>query len=281
MKRREFNKTLGAVVAASAFAARLPGSADAAEPDAAKAADHGIFAAADPTHGEPPLQIGMLVYPAFTTLDLVGPHTFLAALLNVRVHLVWKTRELVTTDSGIALQPTATFKDCPANLDVLFVPGGTKGTWAAMSDPEVIAFLQDRGARARYVTSVCSGSMVLGAAGLLKGYKATSHWAVRDLLPLLGAEPVSARVVEDRNRITGGGVTAGIDFGLTLAARLRNETFARMLQLAFEYDPRPPFNSGSPESAGPELTRQVKGLFAASLEEARQAAAAAGKRLAI
>jgi cyclohexyl-isocyanide hydratase len=271
MNRREFTKALGTLLAASL----LPDTrAAATDVPAASHTDH--IHRSVPTG--PAQHIAMLVYPAFTTLDLVGPHQVLAALGNVQVHLVWKTRDIVLGDLGIPLQPTATFTECPANVDILFVPGGLEGTTAIMHDPEVLDFLHDRGQRAKYVTSVCTGSLVLGVAGLLRGYRAASHWAVRDLLPLLGAEPVAERVVEDRNRITGGGVTAGIDFGLRLAARLRDEQYARMLQLVLEYDPRPPFHAGTPESAGTELTNHVRDRMAPGVEAMRQAALAAQKR---
>jgi cyclohexyl-isocyanide hydratase len=160
----------------------------------------------------------------------------------------------------------------------LFVPGGTPGTISMMKDSEVLDFLADRGSRARYVTSVCTGSLVLGAAGLLKGYKATSHWSTRDLLPLLGAIPVDRRVVEDRNRITGGGVTSGIDFGLVISSRLRSQDYAERLQLLNEYDPHPPFNAGSPKTAGPEVTADLEKLLAGSHELMKQAAVDARKR---
>ncbi len=272
MNRREFNKALGAILAASVLPDTL---AVAAEPQASSSTDH--------IHSSVPMgpaqHIAMLVYPAFTALDLVGPHTFFAALGNVEVHLVWKTKDIVVSDGGIPIQPTATFKECPEDLEILFVPGGLRGTTEIMNDPEVIDFLQDRGSRARYVTSVCTGSLVLGAAGLLRGYRATSHWTVRDLLPLLGAEPVAQRIVEDRNRITGGGVTAGIDFGLRVVARLRDEQYAKMLQLVFEYDPQPPFHAGSPEAAGTAITDHVRTRRAPAVEAARRAALEAQKRL--
>ncbi len=272
MNRREFHKTLGALMAA----ALLPDTrAAAAESQAPSHTDH--------THRSVPTgpaqHIAMLVYPAFTALDLVGPHQCLAALGNVQVHLVWKTKDLVVSDSGIPIQPTTTFTECPQTVDILFVPGGLQGAIALMNDPEVLDFLSDRGQRARYVTSVCTGSLILGAAGLLCGYRATSHWTMREVLPLLGAEPVAQRVVEDRNRLTGGGVTAGIDFGLRLAARMRDDTYAKMLQLILEYDPQPPFQAGTPESAGTELTTHVRDCFASAVEAARQAALAAQKRL--
>jgi cyclohexyl-isocyanide hydratase len=200
------------------------------------------------------MEVGMLLYPGLTLLDLIGPQTVLAQAANI--HLVWKTRDTIITDTGVAVNPTATLSECPQDLDVLFVPGGP-GMIGVMSDAEVLAFLADRGARAKYVTSVCSGSIILGAAGLLRGYKATSHWAAAELLPLFGAEKTEARVVIDRNRITGGGVTAGIDFGLVLLAQLCGDETAKLTQLLLEYDPQPPFDAGSPKGAGPALTEQL------------------------
>jgi cyclohexyl-isocyanide hydratase len=227
-----------------------------------------------------PQQIGMLLYPGMFALDLVGPHAILSGLMNVEVHLLWKTKELVKA-SGLMLTPTTTLEECPKQLDVLFVPGGLPGTQAIMQDDEVLSFLADRGSRARYVTSVCTGSLILGAAGLLKGYKATSHWAARDMLPLMGAMPVEERVVEDRNRLTGGGVTAGMDFGLLLASRMRNRRYAEMLQLMVEYDPHPPFNAGVPKTAGPEITAPLQQMLAPGIEACRQAALIARKRLSL
>lgn len=208
--------------------------------------------------GMPRPVVGMLLYPGLTLLDLIGPQTVLWG--PTTVHLIAKTRDLVTSDTGVGVTPSMTFAEAPAQLDVLFVPGGP-GQVDVMDDPQTLAFLADRGSRARYVTAVCTGSIILGAAGLLKGYKATTHWAALALLPILGAEAVSARVVIDRNRITGGGVTAGIDFGLTLLAELCGEDIAKLTQLAMEYDPKPPFNSGSPEAAGPELVERAMSLM--------------------
>jgi cyclohexyl-isocyanide hydratase len=217
-----------------------------------------------------PLQVGMLLYPGLTLLDLIGPQTVWS--WHAKIHLVWKTWDIIVSDSGIGIQPTTIFSDCPHDLDILFVPGGF-GTAAAMKDREVLSFLADRAAHAKYVTSVCSGSLILGAAGLLQGYKATSHWASRDILPMFGAEPVEARVVVDRNRITGGGVTAGIDFGLVLLAKLCGDDVAKVTQLAMEYDPEPPFQAGSPKTAGPALTQQVRDYLESADLEIRQAAA--------
>jgi cyclohexyl-isocyanide hydratase len=223
--------------------------------------------------------MAMMIHPQCIPLDVFGPHAVLAGLGNVQVHLVWKTRDPVVAASGVPLQPTTTFAECPRDLTLLFVPGGLEGGTALMNDLEVMEFLHDRGQRATYVTSVCTGSLLLGAAGLLQSYQATSHWTVRELLPLFGAQPVAQRVVEDRNRITAGGVTAGIDFGLQVAARLRSAAYAQMLQLLLEYDPQPPFQAGSPAGAGAALTHHVQARRASAVEAARQAALTAQQRL--
>jgi len=265
MNRRTFTKAMGAGLATSALRERVFAQAASALTMTAQ--------------GGPPQQIGMLLYPGMFALDLVGPHAFLSGLMGVQVHLLWKTKEPVVVSGKMSLVPTTTLEECPRDLEVLFVPGGLPGTVDMMRDDAVLAFLADRGARARYVTSVCTGSLVLGAAGLLKGHRATSHWATRDLLPLLGAQPVAERVVEDRNRITGGGVTAGMDFGLLLAARLRGQSYAEMLQLMNEYDPHPPFHAGSPKSAGPALTAHLEDFLKPGLAACSDAAVAARRRL--
>jgi cyclohexyl-isocyanide hydratase len=213
---------------------------------------------------QPRLEIGMLLYPGLTLLDLIGPQTVFSWFSNI--HLVWKTKDLIYSDTGIGVQPTATFETCPRELDILFVPGGF-GQQQLMKDTEVLAFLADRAASSKYITSVCSGSLLLGAAGLLQGYKATSHWSVRDALSAFGAEPVEARVVIDRNRVTGGGVTAGIDFGLVLLAKLRGDEAAKLTQLAMEYDPEPPFQAGSPRTAGPVIVEQAMSFMATAMDE--------------
>jgi cyclohexyl-isocyanide hydratase len=209
----------------------------------------------------------MLLYPGLTLLDLIGPQTVFSWFANT--HLVWKTMDPVVSDTGIRIQPSRTFESCPAKLDILFVPGGF-GQQQLMDDAEALAFLADRAVESRYVTSVCSGSLLLGAAGLLKGYKATSHWATRDALSAFGAEPVDARVVVDRNRITGGGVTAGIDFGLVLLAKLRGDEAAKLTQLAMEYDPEPPFSSGSPKTAESSTIQQAMAFMVAHAEKQTQ-----------
>lgn len=219
-----------------------------------------------------PEDIAMLIYPGMTALDLIGPQQVFGYLTGVNVHLVAKTADLVTSDTGVSIKPTRTFADCPNPVDILFVPGGGIGTVNLMKDKETLAFLRDRAQSAKYVTSVCSGALVLGAAGLLKGYKANSHWAVRDVLPEFGAEVVASRVVEDRNRITAGGITSGIDFGLHLAARLRGEQYAQALELTLEYDPQPPYHSGTPETASPAVLAQLKQMYAPLNAAARGAA---------
>jgi cyclohexyl-isocyanide hydratase len=225
------------------------------------------------------IDIAMLVHPDMVALDLIGPQTVLGLLPGARIHLVGRTRDAVVTEIGLPIRPTTDFAGCPAAPDILFVPGGLKGSVAAMQDRATLDFLADRGARAGFVTSVCTGALVLGAAGLLRGYNATTHWYVRDLLPLFGAVAAEGRVVADRNRMTAGGVTAGVDFGLTLAARLQGEDVARRLQLILEYDPAPPFQAGNPAGAGPVLTAEVLGRRKAALDEARVAAAAAARSL--
>jgi cyclohexyl-isocyanide hydratase len=210
------------------------------------------------------LEIAMLLYPGLTLLDLIGPQTVFSWFANTQ--LVWKTKDLVCSDTGIGIQPTSTFETCPRKLDILFVPGGF-GQQELMNDAEVLAFLVNRASNAKYVTSVCTGSLLLGAAGLLKGFKATSHWATRDSLSAFGAEPVDARVVVDRNRVTGGGVTAGIDFGLVLLAKLRGDEAAKLTQLALEYDPEPPFNSGSPKTAEPAIVKQALSFMTTATEK--------------
>jgi cyclohexyl-isocyanide hydratase len=223
------------------------------------------------------LEIGLLLYPKLTQLDLTGPFEVFSRLSNSRVHLLWKTKEPVTSDRGLTLMPTATLDECPA-LDVVVVPGGY-GQVALMDDTVVLGFLAKQAATARYMASVCTGSLVLGAAGLLKGRRATSHWLSRDQLALLGATPVAERVVIDGPIITGGGVTAGIDFGLRLAAILRGEAEAKRIQLEIEYNPQPPFDAGEPESAGPELVAAIEKRLARFLPARREATLRAKARL--
>jgi cyclohexyl-isocyanide hydratase len=205
------------------------------------------------------MHIGILLFPQNTQLDFTGPFEILHRVPDSTVHLVWKDMSPVRSASGLGVVPTTTFADCPP-LDVLLVPGG-HGTAELLTDPVVIDWVASEGRRARYVTSVCTGALVLGAAGLLEGYDATTHWAYTEILPLFGARPVRGRVVVDRNRITAGGVTAGIDFGLRLYGELAGESLAQATQLGLEYDPDPPFRSGHPDVAAAELVERVRGVF--------------------
>ena len=224
-----------------------------------------------------PISIGILIYPNLTQLDATGPAQVLARVPGATLHMIWKTRDPIPTDAGFSIVPNTTFADCP-RLDVICVPGGG-GQVALMTDPETLDFLRKQAATARYVTSVCTGSLVLGAAGLLKGYRSACHWAWREMLSDFGAIPVAERVVRDRNRISGGGVTAGIDFGLTVAAELAGDEVAKSIQLVLEYDPHPPFDSGSPEKAGPERVQRLRERLVPMLESRRKANAEAAARL--
>lgn len=194
-----------------------------------------------------PVSVAFLLFPNVTQLDLTGPAQMLSRLGNTTINLVWKDTAPVPTDAGFPLLPTATF-DAVQSADILCVPGGL-GTLDVMQDAEVLAWVRQVADGAQWVTSVCTGSLVLGAAGLLKGYRAACHWASIDQLAYFGAIPTRERVVFDRNRATGGGVTSGIDFALSLVAEIRGEAHAKFVQLSTEYDPAPPFDSGSPGKA--------------------------------
>ena len=295
MNRREFTRLAGLSTAAALLARGTMANATEAKPPAAAAAPVATKESADQQHmeamarygdlvGGKTVTIGMLVYPGMFLLDLVGPLAMFESMLNREIHLVWKDRQPVGHEKPehralVPVTPTTTFADCPRDLDVLFVPGGVPGTLTMMEDPEVLAFLADRGSRARFVTSVCTGSLVLGAAGLLKGYKATSHWLTRDVLAEFGAIPTAGRIVVDRNRVTGGGVTAGLDFGLELVAQLRNRDYAEAVQLYLEYDPQPPFDSGTPEKASPLVNQFVGEMFAGLKDAATVTARRAQSRL--
>jgi cyclohexyl-isocyanide hydratase len=202
------------------------------------------------------MNIGLLLFPELTLLDLTGPREVFLGVPGAKVHLVWKDNQPVAVGQGHTMQPSVAFGECP-QLDVLCVPGGA-GQVRLMEDEETLTFIREQAANAKWVTSVCTGSLVLAAAGLLTGYRAACHWASRDQLALFGAIPVDERVVFDRNRVTGGGVTAGIDFALSLVAKMEGEALAKAIQLRMEYDPMPPFAGGSPRSAEPELVVRVK-----------------------
>jgi len=249
--------------------------ADAGQPAMPPGRMMGVLGAASAGPDRP--KIGMLVHPKMVLQDLVGPLTVFN-LAHAEIHLVWKTLDPVPSETGLAVNPTTRLFDCPVQLDALFVPGGLDGTIALMDDQETVGFLRERGEKARYVTSVCTGALLLGAAGLLRGYRATGHWYIRDLLGLMGAT-LDERVVVDRNRITGGGVTAGIDFGLTPVSLLRTQSGAEWTQLIIEYDPAPPFHAGSPESAPKPDYDRLMAVRSLAIETARKKAAPIGATL--
>ena len=197
----------------------------------------------------------MIIFPNLTQLDLTGPYEVFGRVPTAKVLLIAESLAPVKSDGGLLLTPNETFESAP-QVDILFVPGG-RGIFEAMQNKKLLSFLQRQGANAKYVTSVCTGSLVLAAAGLLNGYKATTHWLSLDLLRLFNVEVVENRVVIDRNRITGGGVTAGIDFGLSIVAKLFGEAVAKEVQLMLEYDPAPPYNSGSPKTADKMVVDEV------------------------
>jgi cyclohexyl-isocyanide hydratase len=204
----------------------------------------------------PKLHIGLLLFPQVQQLDLTAPYEIFAAMPDTAVHLIWKDLAPVTSATGLILQPDTSFATC-AKLDVICVPGGL-GVNALMEDDMVLAFLRRQAKTARFVTSVCTGSLVLGAAGLLEGVRATSHWSAHDLLAAFGAIPTQGRVVQDGRFITGGGITAGLDFALTLAALLLGRPAAEAIQLQHEYAPAPPFDAGTPATAPAEVLRLVQ-----------------------
>ena len=213
--------------------------------------------------------IGLLLFPDLTQLDMTGPFEVFTKFPEAKVHLIWKTLEPITAGGGMQITPTTAFDDCP-QLDLICVPGGS-GVNALLNDGDVLDFVKRQANGARYVTSVCTGALVLGAAGLLQGKRATTHWMSREMLTAFGATPVSERVVIDGDVITGGGVTAGIDFALVVAAQAFGEETAKAIQLNIEYDPHPPFDAGSPERAGSALAERLR-TASAKRQTERQAA---------
>ncbi|MBB3900547.1 DJ-1/PfpI family protein [Methylobacterium brachythecii] len=243
MKRRDFTKAALVAALLPRPAAALAGS----EPKAGASAKG--------------ISIAMLLYPGMTALDVVGPQELLSGLAEGGLHLVAKRAGPVESDTGLSILATHDFEGCPREVTVLFVPGGD-GTPAQMRDAETLAFLRAQAAVASWITSVCTGSLILGAAGLLQGYRATSHWCVREsVLPLLGATPVDERVVFDRNRVTAAGISAGLDFAIALAARLKGEAYAKTAQLVAEYAPQPPFQAGTPGAAGPDIAGSAREIL--------------------
>jgi putative intracellular protease/amidase len=222
-------------------------------------------------------RIVIALYPGVTHLDFTGPHQVLSRIPGAKVQAASPAGADIDAE-GLRfsnLADLATIEAC----DVLLVPGGY-GCTRAMNEPVFMTEIRRLGAGARYLTSVCTGSLILGAAGFLKGRRAACHWAWRDLLALFGAVPDDGRVVRDGNVITGGGVTAGIDFALVLAAELAGEEAARQIQLMLEYAPAPPFDTGRPESAGPQILAQVRERIAPLLDIRREEAQRAARTLA-
>jgi cyclohexyl-isocyanide hydratase len=218
--------------------------------------------------------IGFVIFPHLTQLDFTGPLQVLSRLPQSTIHIVAKSREPVPSDCGLSLLPTHTFADCPP-LDLICVPGGGNGVVAAANDQEMIDFVRRQANQAKYVTSVCTGAFILGVAGVLRGRRATTHWAFTELLPLVGATHEKARIVRDGNVITAGGVTSGIDFGLSVVAEIAGEQTAQAIQLGIEYDPTPPFSCGHPDRAPAGLTQglvasrygKLTSAFRAGLEQ--------------
>jgi cyclohexyl-isocyanide hydratase len=217
----------------------------------------------------------MLIFRDMTQLDFTGPYEVFAQIPGCEVKVIAASSQPVAAKGGLRFIPDTTTGDAP-QLDLIFVPGGP-GVGALMQDREVLEFLRHQAERARYVTSVCTGALVLGAAGLLKGYRATTHWLSLELLPIFGATPAPDRVVIDRNRITGGGVTSGIDFALVIAGEIAGADTAKEIQLLIEYNPAPPFACGHPATADAAIVDKVRrtrsAIQTARLEQAKRAAA--------
>jgi cyclohexyl-isocyanide hydratase len=276
MDRRSFTKALsltfsaGAVMQAGAQPGREPtdvAGQSAAQPQRTAQPD-----------AAPSFAIGMLIFDGMTNSDFAAPADVFARVRAAQVHVLGKSLAPITTDGNVRVVPNLALEDAPP-LDLLFVPGGP-GILPLMEDAQVLEFLASRAPRAQWVTSVCTGALVLGAAGLLRGYRATTHWSAIEVLPLLGAEAVDERVVIDRDRITGGGVTAGIDFGLTVVSELFGAEMAQLIQLGQEYNPHPPFNAGSPRTAPPEVVQRYRTLTAKQTEERVAAARRAASKFA-
>jgi putative intracellular protease/amidase len=217
-------------------------------------------------------KIAMLLYPGFYAPDLINPQFLFNAMMGAEVCLISPTDDLTPVEcGGFSIVPTHRRSECPDKPDVLFVPGGATGTVEAMKNKPFIDFIKTKAADSNYIASVCTGSLLLGKAGLLKGKKATSHWSTLALLNNFGAMPLNERVVWDGNLVTGAGVTAGIDLGLQIVAALRGKTYAQTIQLEAEYDPAPPYDSGSPEKADPFVSDNLKGILAPLVENFRLA----------
>lgn len=273
MQRRDLIRTLSALAASGALAtpALAQNAAKTAGPDKEVLMDMSKV----PPNWFGQEQVAIVIYDNMTALDVIGPQYFLSGLFGASVHMVAKTDAPITSDSGIVITPTATFATCPKDLDILLVGGGVSGTLAAMRDDATLDFLADRGARAKWVTSVCTGSLLLGQAGLLKGYRATSHWIGRPLLKEFGAIEVDERMVFDRNRATGAGVSAGLDLGLELMHRLRPLDLAQAMQVMAEYAPEPPLDFGTPDKVHTDVLAGINARMSGFTQAVRTTARAA------
>jgi cyclohexyl-isocyanide hydratase len=274
LSRRELLRHLTLATAASALTANAGHGAEAPTP------------AASLHRNQPQLRMGsekiaILVYPEFTALDALGPHYPLSGMMGATVRFVAKTLDPVPCEGasagGFCVKPHLTFADCPADLDLLLVPGGLKGTLDVLNDPATLKFIAERGARAKLVGSVCTGSLLLGAAGLLKGRRATCHWQTLEVLKDVGASPVTERIVFDgADRVTAAGVSAGLDLGFELVRRYRGDFYAKGMQLLGEYDPQPPFpGGGNPRTADPTAVAMLNQMHAPIVEQFRGAVRAA------
>jgi len=277
LSRRDLIRHLTLLSAAGSFAATSLQAAEAPVPS-------GSVHAAQPQLRMGSEKIAILVYPEFTALDAMGPHYPLAGMMGATVNFVAKTLDIVPAEGasrgGFCVKPQWSFADCPSDLDLLLVPGGIKGTLAAIQDKATLEFLADRGSKAKRVGSVCTGSLVLGAAGLLKGRRATSHWQTLELLREVGATPVAERFVFDGDdRVTAAGVSAGLDLGFELVRRYRGDFYAKGVQLLGEYDPKPPFpGGGNPRTADPLTVAMLNEMHVPLVEMFQQALATAKAR---
>ena len=273
MQRREMIRLMSALAASGALASPTFAQAAAQQSGAQKEVLMDMSKVPPSWFGNE--QVAVVIYDNMTALDVIGPQYFLSGLFGATVHMVAKTDKPITSDSGITITPTASFETCPKDLDVLLVGGGASGTLAAMRDDATLDFLADRGARAKWVTSVCTGSLLLGQAGLLKGYRATSHWIGRPLLKDFGAIEVNERMVFDRNRATGAGVSAGLDLGLELMHRMRPLDLAQAMQVKAEYEPEPPLDFGSPEKVPADVLAGIKDRMSGFTDAVRSTARSA------
>ncbi len=267
MNRRQFTQLAIATASLAPFVSVAQAVASyeqrKAQAQAVSIKAHKVFMATDGIKMMGDEKIAMLLYPGFYAADLVNPQFIFSTMMGATIYLVSPTEDLTPVEaSGISIVPTHTQSQCPDDLDILFIPGGAAGTLKAMQNKAFIDFIKNKAVKAKYITSVCTGSLLLAKAGLLKGKNATSHWSTLDILAKFGSNAVKKRVVWDGNIVTGGGVTAGIDFGLEILATLRGKQYAEAIQLQAEYDPVPPFNSGSPDKASPFIREVVRDMFA-------------------